>query len=189
MVNTVIPIHEKDGLYIETVPWACPVQVPSKHHWWLVNDGPVMAWCQQAIIRANAWPCSLSPYGAVTMSNLTTNHQQPPSWLKWLRCDFDVLRIMLIGLWLLSTLYSRYVGRSAVCCFLLMLVSVSHHYDIIEWKKICVAVPFCGDTTCHWWMDSPHKGTMTRTFVLTNCWTNIRLAGNSRRSDGHLTSP
>ena len=39
-------------------------------------------------------------------------------------------------------------------------------------------------------MDSPHKGTITWTFSLlslwTNCWTNTRLAGNSRHHDGHL---
>ena len=44
-------------------------------------------------------------------------------------------------------------------------------------------------------VDSPHKWTLTRTFevsllsVWPNCWTNTRLTGNSRRHDGHLTSP
>ena len=42
---------------------------------------------------------------------------------------------------------------------------------------------------------SPHKGPVMRTFdlplllVWTNGWTNARLAGNSKRHDGHLTSP
>ena len=43
-------------------------------------------------------------------------------------------------------------------------------------------------------VDSPHKGTVARTFcvplliVWRDCGTHTRLAGNSRRHDGHLTS-
>ena len=56
-----------------------------------------------------------------------------------------------------------------------------------------VTLLMCGEPPIT--VDSHHKGTVTRTFdisllaIWTNCWTNVRLAGNSRRHDGQLTSP
>ena len=68
------------------------------------------------------------------------------------------------------------------------------HYDFIKWKHFPRYCPF------EWGIylslvGSPHKGTVTRSFVVSllvvwsECWTNTGLTGNSRRHDGHLTLP
>ena len=71
-------------------------------------------------------------------------------------------------------------------CFLI------NNYDVIKCKHFQRYCPFVRGIH-RLPVDSPHTGTVTRTFdvsvllVWTKCWGNTRLTGNSRHHDGHLT--